>query len=872
MIKISNLTKIYRSKSRKSCKALDNINLTLPDSGLVFVLGKSGSGKSTLLNLIGGLDNITSGRIEVDGNDLSTFKEKDFCNYRNSHIGFIFQDYHLIDELTVYENIVLSLNLIREKDRGLVRKALERVDLSGYEDRYPTELSGGERQRVAIARAIVKNPRIILADEPTGNLDTHTATSIVNLLKSLSRECLILIVSHNVRDAYAYADRIIELSKGKTVLDISKNPNFSEQISVHNGSLIYPSGKQLEDNEINYINEHLARKRIHSILKRNDKYIPTQAVSTTGSTVKIKKKSLKLHKELGLSGKFLKNKTLAIALSSFMVSVIMVIMALAQTIIAFDAGEIISNEMKKSGVNSVSVYKLIDDERKELIGDNAKDFFVEIKDDEIQQFKDAGYNGDIYPVYNFYLPIAPSSSIEFAGWHISFLSNSLYTKTTLGVLAVDEAFLEEKFGNIQYIAKVDEFHPGGIIITDYIADSILLNNNNYAGKGYDRLIGQYHWGDKNQNRGYINAIIYTGYKERYADLIEKINAENINTLADLQSIPDFAGLMNEIYSYLGYGYSLEPDFAKSFVNNYPYHFVWQHKLMFDDIEYFDAAVPHIWLDDSIADNEILMPYKRYNEIYGTNYTASTINEFTPHTVTLSQYRYYDVENENKLCEIEVKIAGLTTHDSGTYYPTFFVNKNLFDYFAKNTLFVSGLYFDSNENIDVVVDISNELGYEQNMVAVEGIRTMTKAVDVFIPIFRLIAIILCVGVVFILVNFSTKMIKDKMHEIGILKAIGTSNKSVAVVFGLQILLIAVLTSIMTTIGYYYFIDIANDILIESLKQLAPSQVVLDLQFLTFKTDIAITNCILILLLAGASLFAPIIKIKNIKPVKIIKAKE
>ena len=107
MIRINNLTKIYKSKRRSRCKALDNINLTLPNKGLVFVLGKSGSGKSTLLNLIGGLDNITKGSIIVDGNNISYFNEKEFCDYRNTHIGFIFQDYHLIDELTVYENIVL---------------------------------------------------------------------------------------------------------------------------------------------------------------------------------------------------------------------------------------------------------------------------------------------------------------------------------------------------------------------------------------------------------------------------------------------------------------------------------------------------------------------------------------------------------------------------------------------------------------------------------------------------------------------------------------------------------------------------------------------------------------------------------------------
>ena len=207
MIKIKDLNKIYKSKKRKSCHALKDINLTFGDSGLVFVLGKSGSGKSTLLNLIGGLDSVSSGSIEVNGNDLATFGERAFSDYRNTHIGFIFQDYHLIEELTVYENIVLSLNLRRIEDDDKVKRALERVDLAGYEDGYPAELSGGEQQRVAIARAIVKNPRIILADEPTGNLDTKTARSIIELLRELSRECLIHFIS-KCRQATMYRQKL----------------------------------------------------------------------------------------------------------------------------------------------------------------------------------------------------------------------------------------------------------------------------------------------------------------------------------------------------------------------------------------------------------------------------------------------------------------------------------------------------------------------------------------------------------------------------------------------------------------------------------------------------------------------------------------
>ena len=150
--------------------------------------------------------------------------------------------------------------------------------------------------------------------------------------------------------------------------------------------------------------------------------------------------------------------------------------------------------------------------------------------------------------------------------------------------------------------------------------------------------------------------------------------------------------------------------------------------------------------------------------------------------------------------------------------------------------------------------------------------MTRAVEVFIPIFELVAIFLCVGVIFILVNFSSKMINDKMKEIGILKALGVKNAPLSLIFGLQILLIALLTCVMTTAGQYLFIDLANDVLIESLKKLASSYIVMDLQFLTFQPNIAVANCMLIWVLSMVSIVFPMVKIKEIKPVKIIKARE
>ena len=322
MLKIRYLNKIYKSKNKKECHALKNINLTFDSKGLVFVLGKSGSGKSTLLNLLGGLDKATSGCIDINGNNLNELNERMLCNYRNSHIGFIFQDYHLLEELTIYENIALSLKLCNLEDKERVEKALKKVDLEGYGDRYPNELSGGEQQRVAIARAVVKNPKIILADEPTGNLDTNSAQNIISLLQKISKHCLIIIVSHNINDAYSYADRIIELSNGHVVKDISKNPYFVNEMSLNKGSLIYPNGHLISDEEALFIDKNIRERKILGFTKISNKYIPTPSYDFPINKISIKNKNLSLKNNIKLFRNFLKNKFFNIFIYSFIISLI----------------------------------------------------------------------------------------------------------------------------------------------------------------------------------------------------------------------------------------------------------------------------------------------------------------------------------------------------------------------------------------------------------------------------------------------------------------------------------------------------------------------------------------------------------------------
>lgn len=259
MIKLEKINKKYESKLGDQLDALKNIELEFGATGMCFIIGKSGSGKTTLLNLIGGFSEFDQGEIYLDGSKYSKMKKENFDMLRNHIFGYLFQEHNLLDYFTVYENVALPLSIQGlEVDNQLIKDTLKKLDIYELINRYPSELSTGQKQRVALARTIIKKPKVILADEPTGSLDQKTGEIIIRLLDELAEECLVIVVSHDNEFAQKYGDRIIKIQDGLIEDDVIVN---YKRLSIN--------GNYNEDNFKVSRKGHLAFKDLLKITYKN---------------------------------------------------------------------------------------------------------------------------------------------------------------------------------------------------------------------------------------------------------------------------------------------------------------------------------------------------------------------------------------------------------------------------------------------------------------------------------------------------------------------------------------------------------------------------------------------------------------------------
>jgi len=446
MLSVKNVTKIYQTeKSHNDVVALNDVSIDFPETGFVFLLGKSGSGKSTLLNVIGGLDVFDKGEIVIKGKSSKAFTQSDFDSYRNTFIGFIFQEYNILENFTVAKNLALAIELQGKKaKKEEVNRLLEQVEMLQYANRKPNQLSGGQKQRVAIARALIKNPEIIMADEPTGALDSNTGKQVMDTLKELSKTKLVIVVSHDRDFAEIYGDRIIELKDGVIISDVTKKEIESKQtengVKIIDDSILYiKKGQQINEAQMKLISDFIvqrtqatdtfisfsddANEKFKESASINDDGNREKFVDTTQEDIKIQEynpNSLKLIKsrlkfadsfKIGTSS--LKHKVGRLIFTILLSFLAFTVFGIVDALSCWNRPTSVYQAMELTGQRNVALRK-----RRYVKNDYRDTFTTQTDIDSLKnKFPDYTFKGVVGRTYHF-------NSLNYDGEYINFYSNS----------------------------------------------------------------------------------------------------------------------------------------------------------------------------------------------------------------------------------------------------------------------------------------------------------------------------------------------------------------------------------------------------------------------------------------------------------------
>lgn len=869
MIKVEHLQKIYSQDKINGTHAIDDISFTFPDKGMIFIVGKSGSGKSTLLNILGGLDDFDSGSVIVDGNNLGKMKHNDFNKYRSGYVSFIFQDHFLIDDLKVKDNVMLSLNIINQNDPDLVKETLDKVELGEKFESFPQELSGGERQRVAVARAIIKEPKLILCDEPTGNLDDKTTKLVFDVLKDLSNDRLVVVVSHDMESARIYADRIIELFGGKIIKDEAKNPNYSGNIEFDEHNIIIPCDKVLNSDDILVINSNLSTK---SLIKLSDKqYKDYKNYNYNERTVKLEKNKFYKGRTKHISKIFIKKRFNKMLIIASIVSLIIACFSVFLSLLSFDGNREIINKLKKSNSDEIIFRNncyVTGDEETSL---KYQGKLYSLLPEDYEYFYNSDYKGNIYKLYNYEVGYSSSNGMRNETYaRIEANLNDFYIKESYGVLCCDKKYLEKKFKTLEVIQG--DINNKGVIITDYMADS-LLKNNLYR-NSYDELVGKYYVNNTKYDYVLISAIIKTDYKEHFADILEKYEASD-NKKVDLTKIltsDEFDSFAKEIEMKYGLTYCFSDDFLTDYINSDSIGYIpirYCHMEYEGTDYYLSQTFSFCKTTRSLNHGEVIGNMRYINQIFGTNYTKDTLSEFQPMTVKLKKYYDHTLKKRTDIID-EVELTMVSIIDDSSAHDMF-CREDDYELFKNVSVINYGLVFD---NVSDAVKLLENKSFNNFYVEdsnVKAINLIAKYVSIFRKLSVLLSSILAITGFIFLIFYEVSNISSMKKEIGILKACGTAQRTISRVFIMQQIIVSIMVAILSLILSYLLIETANSLMISSIDKYA-SVFINELTIIKFIPLKILTILVATIIIIMASCIIPILLLVKVKPMNIIKAKE
>ncbi len=856
MIELKNVTKTYKSKKGHITKAVKNISIKFDDRGMTFILGKSGSGKSTLLNIIGGLDKYDSGDMAILGKSSNNFKMADFDSYRNTYVGFVFQEFNILEDYNVYENIVLALQLQQKKvDNNKIDNLLEKLELKNLKTRKVNELSGGQKQRVAIARALIKEPKIILADEPTGNLDSTTGKQVMDLLKEISKEKLVIIVSHDKESANIYGDRIIEISDGNVVKDTNENTKLSN----------------------------------------NDKY----------KTIK-SKLPLKDSFKLGIGS--LRHKKIKLVFTILLTICTLLFFSVADTLSSYDVekahAKLLVDKNEKSIV--VGKYKFFGYDSYDYYNKNQIKLTLNDEKDIESKIKSKSY-----PIYKLqesynYMKTGDILKIGEVDGEILYTPNGSYVKMNIIVSDNSDDLINEKI-----IGRYPK-HYNEILISNYVADLIIEGGiTTYEKNVTDEFSDEYTFKPTNYeeiinsnktfyfgNAGKVKIVGIIDYDlSKYKTLKNKKYDPNKTTDEELELQRELRLKADSIYGnvYVNSKFieNLDVETVELLDEN-----MFFYRLSSDDISlptegyYISAAVPQKEIEyydgtnwvktKALKEDEVIInlyqlisestqDYKKGLEKYISNNPNEDRNVLEK-KFFVNYIKKYDIigkpvnftvrDNKDKIIKEykDLKIIGITGLEGQSNY---YLSYDLVGEYKINVLQKTGYFIPMTEYKDFKYMLET-FPYNQSIQAETSysgeVTLLVRTIEILKSIAFWVSLVLFIFTVFLIGNFIMTSIHYRKKEIGVLRALGSRSIDVIKIFLWEGLVMSFISATVSAILLIIVTNLLNSMIMAGTNMILTPFILGIRQFVMIYLIVFIVTII--------SSIIPIIKISKMKPIDAI----
>ena len=826
MLQIRDIRKTY-STGKVRVEALKGISIDFPEKGLVFIVGKSGSVKSTLLNIIGGLDKMSSGEIVIDGKSTTQFSKSDFDAFRNYYIGFIFQDFNLIDEISVYDNISLALKIqAKGHDTNTIEDALKMVGLEGLGYRKPNELSGGQRQRVSIARALVKDPNIILADEPTGALDSKTGEALILTLKNLSKDKLVIVVTHDEDLAFNYGDEIIEIKDGQ----ISNHIVSNDELVINNKEEILPNlvkyhfngeikseeeiTSKLKEDVTNYVCINTSKETVSLAYSDAFPYLYERKDEVT----RFKEKDEEIKELIKTEDKKIKNRAkikikecIKMAFQNFkrrkrrfssliVLSILsLYLFSLGWLFSTINIPNIVANKTSELNAPLNYISKTNDDywygskeaiseeERKSLIRKYGQEFANSVssnlyygnpESNSTSSFAMQYFTGviEINDVLDLNLDVIGSSTpndneiiiTDYAASELVRTGYVGYKNNELGIIYLDkiEDVINTSLAIENAYEKYNYYKIVGIVDTDYEKYQHLISSNSII-----NLLSE-----EASNFETLKEHVYSKIfvKNGFFDNNTSLNLSNNEGELELKCSYYYQGYQYESGLYYYYNNKEGYDSYIKTIDN-----LGEHEVVYGEIP------------SKLNKNQVVISYDQIQYMIDGN---TTIDEFmtTFKGVNLTFHKHSDYTDIEILKDIE--IVAVVTSDN-TYIDYLFVSDELFEFFIEKIKKVqfSELVFALPSNKDASNMILKELhdeGYDIGKIC-EVDYYIKDLIDLIGPVLIYVSIFFSVFAFLVILNFMANSVKVRRKEIGILRSMGARNSDILKIFGTEIVIMSII---------------------------------------------------------------------------------